>query len=412
MDDTHDDNLICIYVFLSIRKLEFLNQYEIKKLAVINIRDRDGVKNAINLMTIDGSRIFQCVSAVAKKEWMEKFDISIKFNQTKHRKGPAPQPPKELKHQKSSIDNKSITSDTTLSPTSSIMENYAPDWVIYAPEEIHAEMAQRHFEESLTLIQRVEDYIAKNKNSNVQSLNEIADKIKSMKQKLASVLLQELSNAQSRNLPVRGSRRPLKLLIEMGKAREACGILLRVCTTAIRTSQRQARRNNLAVSELFFCDVAQVASEFLRAFKSHTACTSALVVWCNVELQYFASQLVKHYLTKGTPLETVAKVVESVREPCAKLTKLGLDLTYHMEGLLRTAVQKLIEECSCRLLEPIGRAEDVWQPYNLQSKTNVRNTIKDFALLEIDLRPLVTGNVTYLINLSLFHFFFFAHFSR
>lgn len=358
---------------------------------MINIRDRDGVKNAINLMTSDGSRIFQCVSASAKKEWMEKFDISIKFNQTKHRKGPAPQPPKQIQRQKSSIDNKSITSDTTLSPTSSIQENYAPDWVVYAPEEIHAEMAQRHFEESLTLIQRVEDYLAKNKNSNVQNLNEIADKIKNMKQQLASVLLQELSNAQSRNLPVRACRRPLKLLIEMGKAREACGILLRVCTTAIRTSQRQARRNNLAVSELFFCDVAQVASEFLRAFKSHTACTSALVVWCNVELQYFASQLVKHYLTKGTPLETVAKVVESVREPCAKLTKLGLDLTYHMEGLLRTAVQKLIEECSCRLLEPIGRTEDVWQPYNLQSKTNVRNTIKEFAVLGIDLRPLVTG---------------------
>ena len=46
----------------------------------------------------------------------------------------------------------------------------------------------------------------------------------------------------------------------------------------------------------------------------------ALVVWCNAELQYFASQLIKHYLTKGTQLETVAKIVEGIRRPCAKVS--------------------------------------------------------------------------------------------
>lgn len=46
----------------------------------------------------------------------------------------------------------------------------------------------------------------------------------------------ELSNCQSRSLhaALRSSRRPLKLLSEMGKAREACGTLLKVCSTAIR----------------------------------------------------------------------------------------------------------------------------------------------------------------------------------
>lgn len=99
---------------------------------------------------------------------------------------------------------------------------------------------------------------------------------KGLKSVLSGVLLHELSNTQSsRNLQVlRSSRRLLKLLVEMGKGREACTILLKVCTTAIRTSQRQARRNNLQVSELFFCDLATVASEFLRAFNSQIACTS------------------------------------------------------------------------------------------------------------------------------------------
>lgn len=45
----------------------------------------------------------------------------------------------------------------------------------------------------------------------------------------------------------------------------------------------------------------------------------ALVVWCNAELQYFASQIIKHYLGKGTQLEVVAKFVEGIRKPCAKV---------------------------------------------------------------------------------------------
>lgn len=333
-------------------------------------------------MTIDGSRVFQCISAFAKKEWMEKFDFSVKFNQNKDKKDQ-----RKINYQKTSI-----IKNTELS-SFSIVEHVAPDWVLSASEEINAELAQRHFEESFIIIQRVEDFLVQNRvKIDIQIVEEISEKMKNIKQKLATDLLKELSKIQSGNLPIRTCRRPLRLLIEMGKSREACGNFLRVCTFSIRTSQRQARRNNITVSDLFFCDVAQVASEFLRAFKNHVACTSALAVWCNGELQYFVSQLVKHYLTKGTALENVAKVVESVRKPCSKLSELGLNLTYHMEGLLRTTLTRLIEECKFRLIEPIGRTEDVWQPCNLHNKTNLQNTIKDFALLDIDLKTLITGN--------------------
>lgn len=41
-------------------------QYDASKLAVINIRDLEGVKNAINVITPDGARIFQCISPKTK----------------------------------------------------------------------------------------------------------------------------------------------------------------------------------------------------------------------------------------------------------------------------------------------------------------------------------------------------------
>ena len=274
----------------------------------------------------------------------------------------------------------------------------APDWLITAPEEIQAEIAQRHFEDSLILIQKCEDYLLKN--TTFYNFEDIQEKVKGLKAILSSVLLHELSTAQCRDLQsvLRSARRLLKLLVEMGKGREACTILLKVCTTAIRTSQRQARRNNLQVSELFFCDLAQVASEFLRAFSSQMACTSALVVWSNDELQYFAQQLIKHYLTKGTALESVAKVVENVREPCSQLKNIGLDLSYYMEGLIRGPLEGLIEESRYRLIEAIGRTEEIWQPYNLQTKSNLKVLLKELHSIGIDMSDHVTGDI--FINLT------------
>uniref|UniRef100_A0A182Y5G6 Exocyst component Exo84 C-terminal domain-containing protein n=1 Tax=Anopheles stephensi TaxID=30069 RepID=A0A182Y5G6_ANOST len=413
--DSNDYRPICrIHLFLfnevlvlakvrNEKKLEFQTEYETKKIAVINIKDLDGVnKNAINVITSDGARMFQCINSAAKQEWLDKFELAIKFHQLKKpKKAQAPQPPTTLKFE---APQKSTDSELlTLSPTASemgrvIVENLPPEWLVTAPEEIQAEIAQRHFEDCLALLQKCEEHLAQD--SSFPGATEIGEKIKSLKASLASVLMHELSNSQSRSLQaaLRSSRRPLKLLVEMEKSREACGILLRVCTSAIRSSQRQARRNNLAVSELFFCDVALVASEFLRAFSTKASCTSALIVWCNMELQYFASQLIKHYLTKDTQLETVAKVVEGVREPCLKLREIGLDLSYHMEGLLRSTLGQLLDEARYRLVDSIGRTEDPWQPYNLQTKTGLRTLLKEFDVLGIDFRAYVTGDTW--INLT------------
>lgn len=124
----------------------------------------------------------------------------------------------------------------------------------------------------------------------------------------------------------------------------------------------------------------------------------ALVVWCNAELQYFASQLKKHYLTKGSHLESIAKCVEGVRKPCAKLTEIGLDLSYHLEGLLRADLEDLINESRLRLLETVGRTDDPWQPFNLHTKSNLKRLLLELEVLGIDMRPHTTGDTW--INLT------------
>lgn len=254
------------------KKLEYLTQYDPRKIAVINIKDLDGVKNAINIITPDGSKIFQSIKVEAKNEWIEKFEVAYKFNQQgKHKKGPAPPPPLR----KQITDNKSILSDLTPSDdNASVTENWAPEWLSCAPEEIQALIAQRHFEDALSLIQKSEEYIAAD--STFWNAAEISGKVKVIKVSFANVLVLELSNCHTKNLQamLTSSRRALKLLADMGKARQACGTLLKICSTAIRSAQREARRSNAQISDLFFCDVVLVVSEFLRAFNGQGACVS------------------------------------------------------------------------------------------------------------------------------------------
>lgn len=82
-----------------------------------------------------------------------------------------------MQKQKSMVETQSISSDMTLSPTASIMtENLAAEWVYGAPEEIQSQIAQRHFEDSLALIQKCEDYLQKN--NSFYNYQEIAEKVR------------------------------------------------------------------------------------------------------------------------------------------------------------------------------------------------------------------------------------------
>ncbi|XP_055906320.1 exocyst complex component 8 [Eupeodes corollae] len=382
------------------RRLEFVTQYDPRKVAVINIKDLEGVKNAINIITPDGSKIIQCVTLAGKNEWIEKFEAAFKYNPNNklHKKGPAPQPPK-LQKQSSSLSTKSV--DSKLSPSeniNNIEENWGPDWLSSAPDEIEAFIVQRHFEDALALLQKSEQHIKKD--DTFWNCAEISAKIKKLRTNLVNVLLQDLSNCQNRSLPLALllSGKPLKLLVEMRRERQACATLLRVSTVTIRASQRETRRGNQDISQIFFRDMAHVVTEFLKAFGEQSACVSSLIVWCNAELQYFAGQLIKHYLIKGVLLENVAKIVESIREPCSILTEIGLDLSYHVEGLLRNTLDQIIEDSRMRLLETIGRTEDTWTPHNLQSKPNVKKFLRDMDKLGINMKSQITGDT--FVNLT------------
>lgn len=73
-------------------------------------------------------------------------------------------------------------------------------------------------------------------------------------------------------------------------------------------------------------------------------------------------------------------------------------------------LENLIEDSRNRLIENISRSEEIWQPYNLVTKNNLRITLKELNNVGIDLKEHVTGDTW--INLTKTTVFFITHFLK
>lgn len=122
-----------------------------------------------------------------QNEWIEKFEVALKFNQMKKRKSVAPQPPgRQVSVTESNVPKSttksSLASDAAVSPTSTISEaesiniKYAPEWLVLAQDEIHTLIAQRHFQDALTWITKCEEHFAAD--SSFYNATEIIQKVK------------------------------------------------------------------------------------------------------------------------------------------------------------------------------------------------------------------------------------------
>lgn len=111
--------------------------------------------------------------------------MALKFNQNK-RKKLAPTLPinkttSPTRSEDKNVGRMSYASDAPLSPVSTIgdvevvQEKPGPDWLLSAGEEIQSLIAQRHFEETLALIVKCEEYFAKDKTFHKAS--EIIEKV-------------------------------------------------------------------------------------------------------------------------------------------------------------------------------------------------------------------------------------------
>ncbi|KAJ8916246.1 hypothetical protein NQ315_016386 [Exocentrus adspersus] len=375
--------------------------YDLSSLAVVNVRDLGNVKHAFKLLIFPDTRVFQCSSNSNKKEWLDKFDQAKKtrlaHEQQKRESIVEKSPSRSMSMESPSFNPFDETEDESCT--------VHPEWFLDIPEELDVCVAQRHFEEALTYLQKAKDYINQFVTANGQPDQVVIDiqrKVEQRQNNLTEVLMKELEVNPDKSLQggLRAARRAVRLLNQLGRSTQSCDLFLKLCSSMLKTQCKRVKREGSTtmyvrhLSSVVFTNMCHMSEEFLRAFPDSPSCASAYVVWASGELSLFTTHFAKQVFMPQTSLSTITECVVMVRTQCERLCTYGVDLCYQLNGALRSPLTKALREARDKLIDSIKlrSLDDKWIPMNLHSKSALARCLQEHASMGLDLSTYVTGD--------------------
>ncbi|XP_072396920.1 exocyst complex component 8 [Diabrotica undecimpunctata] len=375
--------------------------YDLSSLAVVNVRDLGNVKHAFKLLIFPDTRVFQCSSNSNKKEWLDKFDQAKKTRLAQE------QQKRESISEKSPSRSASIESPS-YNPFDEIEDDVGmvhPEWFLDIPEELDVCVAQRHFEEALSLLQKAKEYINQMTAGNEKHDHVFLDiqrKVEQRQNSLTEVLMKELEVNPDKSLQggLRAARRAVRLLNQLGRENQSCNLFLKLCSSMLRTQCKRVKREGSTttyirnLASVVFTNMCHMSDEFLRAFPDSPTCASAYVVWASNELLLFTGHFIKQVFMPQTSLSTVTECIVLVRTQGERLYSYGLDLCYQLDGALRSSLVKALKDGKDKLIDSIKlRAlEDKWIPINLHSKSALGRFLHEHSQMGLNLESYVSGD--------------------
>ncbi|KAH0953533.1 hypothetical protein HN011_010637 [Eciton burchellii] len=379
--------------------------YNLESLAIVNVRDHGTVKLAFKLLAFSDTRIFQCATATSKKEWLDKCEQAKRAKLAEENSTNVPDNDKYPKEDKIMPSRSMSLDSNTLGIDDDDDSEYhepLPEWVLEVAEDLDSCIAQRHFEEAYSLLEKAKTYL-KEANPTLL-LTEIQTKVNERGRSLVNVLTKELElSAEAKSLQgggLRSARRAVKLLIQLNRSAQACHLYLRLCSAVLKARLKRIKREGTTMtyvkqlSAIAFSNMAEIAKEFLKTFPQSTNCTSALIVWCSQEVKYLTLHLAKQLFVPEIVLSTLVECIVAIRSHCDQLTQLGMDFRYQLDGQLRSPLAKAIQDAgkNCIDTTKIHVAEDTWRPTNLETSQNLQKLLSELDDLGIGLPSLYTTN--------------------
>ncbi|XP_060829857.1 exocyst complex component 8 [Bombus pascuorum] len=369
--------------------------YNLESLAIVNVRDLGTVKLAFKLLAFSDTRVFQCATATSKKEWLDKCEQAKRMKLIEDNPNEASENDKRSKEEKT-VPSRSMSLDSnTLGVDDEDTEYHEPppEWMLEVAEDLDSCIAQRHFEEAYSLLEKAKDYL---KDAQMTPLLfEIQSKVNDRGRSLVDVLTKELElSAEAKSLQgggLRSARRVVKLLIQLSRSAQACQLYLRLCSAVLKARLKRVKGEGATapyvkqLSAIAFSNIVEITKEFLKIFAHSTNCTSGLVVWCSQEVKYLTTHLTKQLFIPQVSLNTLVECIVCVRNHCDQLTQLGMDFRYQLDGQLRTPLAKAIQDTGEKYVEIVKKhiAEDMWRPTNLETCKNVKKLLSEFDGLGI-----------------------------
>uniref|UniRef100_A0A1B6FB48 Exocyst complex component 8 n=1 Tax=Cuerna arida TaxID=1464854 RepID=A0A1B6FB48_9HEMI len=381
-------------------KYKFQAQYELDSLAVVNVRDLGNVRHAFKLLAFPDSRVFQCTSNSAKKEWLDQFEKAKKAkNNQDHPKREALSTSDQ--HFLVPADSIDSSSNPFGEPDEgeSVEENV--EWLREVSEDLDVYIAQRHFEEAHSLIEKTRECL--DKAPSLPANIEIRRKLDLRVASLINALTAELTVSSEKSFQggLRAARRSVRLLNLLGRSTQACDLFLQLCTSILKAQLKRVKREGATVTYvkrlggIFFSNLADMTREFYgRAFPNSPSSASVFVVWASQELSHFTSHLIKQIFMPQASITSLAECVQTVRSQCEQLCELGMDLCYQLDGQLNTAITRCLVEARDKLVEAVKLrcAEDNWRRLNLHSVSAVQKLHSEFSESGVTITKYVTGD--------------------
>lgn len=370
--------------------------YNLESLAIVNVRDLGTVKLAFKLLAFSDTRVFQCATATSKKEWLDKCEQAKRMKLIEDNSNETSENNKCSKEEKITMPSRSMSLDSnTLGIDDEDTEYHEPppEWILEVAEDLDSCIAQRHFEEAYSLLEKAKTYL---KDAQITPLLlEIQLKVNDRGKSLIEVLTKELElSAEAKSLQgggLRSARRVVKLLIQLNRNAQACQLYLRLCSAMLKARLKRVKREGAIapyvkqLSAIAFSNIVEITKEFLKLFPQSTNCTSGLVLWCSQEVKYLTTHLTKQLFIPQVSLSILVECIVCVRSHCDQLTQLGMDFRYQLDGQLRSPLAKAIQDTGEKYIDTVKEyiAKDTWRPTNLESCKNVQKFLLEFDDLGI-----------------------------
>ncbi|KAJ8935083.1 hypothetical protein NQ314_013028 [Rhamnusium bicolor] len=392
--------------------------YDLSSLAVVNVRDLGNVKHAFKLLIFPDTRVFQCSSNSNKAKWLDKFDQAKKTRlaqEQQKRESIAEKSPSR------SIITSTLDIDFVVLAAFDEEEEEIgmvhPEWFLDIPEELDVCVAQRHFEDALTFLQKAKDYINQFVVMTGQPdhvMIDIQRKVEQRQNNLTEVLMKELEVNPDKSLQggLRAARRAVRLLNQLGRSTQSCDLFLKLCSSMLKTQCKRVKREGSTtvyvrhLSSVVFTNMCHMSDEFLRAFPDSPSCASAYVVWASGELSLFTTHFAKQVFMPQTSLSTITECIVMVRTQCERLCIYGIDLCYQLDGALRSPLTKALRDARDKLIDSIKlrTLDDKWIPMNLHSKSALARCLQEHSNMGLKLDSYVTGDTWLQLTASILAF--------
>jgi hypothetical protein len=381
------------------KKYKFVSLFELDNIAVINVKDAN-FKSAFKILMFPQTKVFDAETPEAKKKWLDSFDAAKKSRRqsmslqrrdsllfgsidsvpsTMTSSVGAGVPSKGLL----SPDRNVYSFDEEMEDNSESESEVIPQWLHEFPDDMDVFIAQRNFEDAVSLVLKVNDHLVlypKCYDGFFQ--NDLKLRVNDKIQELVECIANELQSSPDRSLQSgpRSSRRAVQLLLKLNKSSLATKLFLSQRSSILRWSLKQQISEGSPIvfikrlTSVFFNNIIETSREFEKAFKTSSSLPqgvsssvnaaghsslesgansqpnslntdrdsmmtlmngnesrtstssfppsypmSCLLIWCQKEVTDFVNRFSKHVFLPNVPLTTACESVSILRNQANRL---------------------------------------------------------------------------------------------